>query len=245
VERIRAAGHEIGNHYSKNGTTLGHSEARFVEELEQTERAIGLGALRRREEEEKEEKEEKEEEDLTQRTRREEHREHREHRERATTELQHAKESARVPSPNSDGNVGLEIARLTAAKAASGRCTPRGTTQMPAPKTACSSMRFFRPPGGVAWPWQLRLARERGYTCVLGCAYPHDPMRPPVKYIRWLIEKNLVPGTIVILHDGIRDATRSVAALPQILEVVRQRGLRFVSIGELVDSRGEIDVGGK
>ena len=80
---------------------------------------------------------------------------------------------------------------------------------------------------------------------MLGCAYPHDPMRPPVKYIRWLIEKNLVPGTIVILHDGIRDATRSVAALPQILEVVRQRGLRFVSIGELVDSRGEIDVGGK
>jgi len=25
----------------------------------------------------------------------------------------------------------------------------------------------------------------RGYTCVLGCAYPDDPLRPPVKYIKW------------------------------------------------------------
>ena len=64
-------------------------------------------------------------------------------------------------------------------------------------------------------------------------------MRPPVAYIRWLIEKNLAPGTIVILHDGIRDARRSVAALPQILEEGTRRGLRFVSIGELVDSRRE------
>jgi len=64
-------------------------------------------------------------------------------------------------------------------------------------------------------------------------------MRPPVAYIRWLIEKNLRPGTIVILHDGIRDATRSVEALPQILEEGKRRGLRFVSIGELVDSWGE------
>jgi peptidoglycan/xylan/chitin deacetylase (PgdA/CDA1 family) len=94
--------------------------------------------------------------------------------------------------------------------------------------------KLFRAPGGVAWPRQLRLARERGYTCVLGCAYAHDPMRPPVKYIRWLIEKNLAPGTIVILHDGIKDATRSIDALPHILAEGKRRGLRFVSIGELI-----------
>jgi hypothetical protein len=27
-------------------------------------------------------------------------------------------------------------------------------------------LKLFRPPGGVAWPRQLRLAQERGYTCV-------------------------------------------------------------------------------
>lgn len=94
--------------------------------------------------------------------------------------------------------------------------------------------KLFRPPGGVAWPRQLRLAKERGYTCVLGCAYPHDPMRPPVAYVRWLIKKNLRPGTIVILHDGIADATKSIAVLPQILAEGERRGLKFVSIGDLM-----------
>ncbi len=139
VARIRAEGHEIGNHYLRNGATLGHSNEEFMGNLEKTERAIGAG----------------------------------------------------------------------------------------------EKLELFRPPGGVAWARQIRLARERGYTCVLGCAYPHDPMHPPVWYIRWLIEKNLAPGTIVILHDGIANAKRSVAALPQILAAGRKKGLRFVSIGEL------------
>jgi peptidoglycan-N-acetylglucosamine deacetylase len=143
VARIKAAGHEVANHYFRNGPALGHSDAEFVRNLEETENAIG----------------------------------------------------------------------------------PLG-----APK-------LFRPPGGVARSRQLRLARSRGYTCVLGCAYPNDPMRPPVWYIRWLIEKNLAPGTIVILHDGISDPSRSIEALPHILATGRARGLRFVSIGELARSK--------
>lgn len=140
VAAVLAGGHEIGNHYSANVSTLGHSDATFVSNLEQTEAALGL-------------------------------------------------------------------------------------TGKPA---------LFRPPGGVAWPRQIRLARARGYTCVLGCAYPHDPMHPPVWYMRWLVEKNLVPGAIVILHDGISDPSRGIQALPNILEAGRHKGLRFVSISELM-----------
>jgi peptidoglycan/xylan/chitin deacetylase (PgdA/CDA1 family) len=140
VARIKAEGHEVGNHYYKNGSTLFHSDAQFVSYLEQTEKAIG---------------------------------------------------------------------------------------PMKEPK-------LFRAPGGVAWPGQLRLAQAHGYKCVLGSAYPHDPMRPPVWYIRWLAGKNLAPGTIVILHDGIKDPTRSIQALPRILDEGRRKGLSFVSIGELL-----------
>lgn len=140
VAAIRSVGHEIGNHYSRDVSTLGHSNAKFGRNLEQTESALGL-----------------------------------------------------------------------AAKAA-----------------------LFRPPGGVAWPRQIQLAQARGYSCVLGCAYPHDPMHPPVWYIRWLIEKNLVPGAIIIVHDGISDPSRSIQALPHILEAGRRKGLRFVSISELL-----------
>ena len=145
VFHIKAAGHEVGNHYFRNGPTLRDSDADFVGCLEQTEKAIGI-----------------------------------------------------IAGP-----------------------------------------KLFRPPGGVAWPKQLRLARAHGYKCVLGCAYPHDPMHPPVRYIRWLIGKNLVPGAIIILHDGISDPTRSIQALPHILTLGRKKGLRFVSIGALVREAAE------
>jgi peptidoglycan/xylan/chitin deacetylase (PgdA/CDA1 family) len=161
VARIRAEGHEIGNHYFKNGATLGHSDEEFLGNLEKTERAIGAGEK-------------------------------------------------------------LAV----------------GSETEPIGRLAFPKEKLFRPPGGVAWPRQIQLARERGYTCVLGCAYPHDPMHPPVWYIRWLIEKNLVPGTIVILHDGIANPMRSIAALPHILAAGRKKGLRFVSIAELMGRSG-------
>ena len=96
------------------------------------------------------------------------------------------------------------------------------------------SPKLFRAPGGIARPRQLTLARECGYTPVLGCAYPHDPGRPPVWYIRWLVAKNLKPGTIIILHDGIKNPTRTIEALPHILREAEKRKLRVVSIGELL-----------
>jgi len=139
VASIKAAGHEVGNHYFTDGSTLQHSDAEFLDFLKQAEREIGIA-------------------------------------------------------------IGPKL---------------------------------FRPPGGVAWPRQIRIARNSGYECVLGCAYPHDPMHPPVWYIRWLIEKNLVPGVIVILHDGISNPARSIQALPHILAAGRERGLRFVAIGDL------------
>ena len=39
VTRIKAAGHEVGNHYYKDGSTFLHSDAEFLRYLEQTERA--------------------------------------------------------------------------------------------------------------------------------------------------------------------------------------------------------------
>jgi peptidoglycan-N-acetylglucosamine deacetylase len=142
IRRVRAQGHEIGNHYFIDGATLAHSDADFLGYLDRTEHAAGVSGPRK----------------------------------------------------------------------------------------------LFRPPGGVAWPRQLQLARSRGYTTVLGSAYPHDPAHPPVGYIRWLVKKNLAPGAIVILHDGIADPRRSIEALPDILAAGHRRGLQFVTIGVLMES---------
>lgn len=67
-------------------------------------------------------------------------------------------------------------------------------------------------------------------------AYPFDPAHPPAGYIRWLVGKNLAPGTIVILHDGIADPSRMLQSLDAILDEGRRRGLRFVPVGELLKS---------
>ena len=150
VDRIRAEGHEIGNHYFMNGTTLSHSAADFAGYLDRTERA------------------------------------------------------ARITGPR----------------------------------------KLFRPPGGVAWPRQLLLAREHGYTSVVGSAYPHDPAHPPVWYIQWLVKKNLAPGAIVILHDGIADPRNTIEALPGILATGHLMGLQFVSIGVLMDHGASARNGG-
>ncbi len=96
--------------------------------------------------------------------------------------------------------------------------------------------KLFRPPGGTARASQLKLAAANGYTCVLGSAYPYDPAHPPAAYIRWLVAKNLAPGVIVILHDGIADPSRSIAALEGVLVAGEQKGLRFVTVGELLRS---------
>lgn len=96
------------------------------------------------------------------------------------------------------------------------------------------SPKLFRPPGGRIRSSQRRIAEARGYRVVLGSAYPYDPAHPPVGYIRWLVSKNLAPGVIVILHDGIADPSRMLAALDSILTAGERKGLRFVTVGDLL-----------
>lgn len=99
-------------------------------------------------------------------------------------------------------------------------------------------LKLFRPPGGRIRSSQLSEAQRLGYTCVLGSAYPYDPAHPPAAYIRWLVTRNLAPGVIVILHDGIADPSRTLAALDEILDDGQRKRLRFVTIGTLLAAKG-------
>lgn len=96
--------------------------------------------------------------------------------------------------------------------------------------------KLFRPASGLIRPAQVDRAERHGYTVVLGSAYPYDPRRPPVPYIRWLVSKNLAPGVVVILHDAGGDRSNTVAALEPILAAGTEKGLRFVTVGELLGS---------
>jgi peptidoglycan/xylan/chitin deacetylase (PgdA/CDA1 family) len=96
------------------------------------------------------------------------------------------------------------------------------------------STKLYRPPSGLITPSQLALLRDRSYRCVLGSAYPYDPAHPPIAYIEWLVTRKLAPGIIVILHDGIPDPSKTLEALDAILTAGQEKGLRFVTVSELL-----------
>ena len=94
--------------------------------------------------------------------------------------------------------------------------------------------KLFRPPGGLTTPANRRALGGMGYRCVLGSAYPFDGNRPPAAYIRWVVVKNLAPGAIVILHDGVAKPENTIASLDAILDAAKEKGLAVVPVGELM-----------
>ncbi len=119
-----------------------------------------------------------------------------------------------------------EIGRgLEAAGAASGR-TPA----------------LYRPAFGVLRRAQSERVRTMGLLPVLGDLYPHDVDRPGVGRIVERVLAGLRAGSIVILHDssglGDLDRSQSVAAAERILSEAAARGLRAVTVSELLREPG-------
>jgi peptidoglycan/xylan/chitin deacetylase (PgdA/CDA1 family) len=164
VARIRAAGHEIGNHTDSLGTTFFMSGERFEASLLRAEQSLGL-----------------------------------------------------------DISAAQHSAADSAAAEASAQTWPR--------------RKLLRPAGGTIRASQRALARRHGYTIVLGSSYAWDPAQPPAGYIRWAISKNLEPGAIAVLHDAKGDRANTVAALDGILADARAKGLRWVTLSELLAHR--------
>jgi peptidoglycan/xylan/chitin deacetylase (PgdA/CDA1 family) len=98
----------------------------------------------------------------------------------------------------------------------------------------------FRPPLGWATPAILRRIAREGYRPVLGTIYPADTRAPDSDTIVRRTVTRLAPGRIIILHDGSSRNSpreRTLAALPRILEQIEARGMRGVSLRELLGSR--------
>ena len=94
---------------------------------------------------------------------------------------------------------------------------------------------FFRPPYGAINNTVLAQARNLHYTTVMWDGSSEDWNLPGVNVI---VSKTLYyarNGAILLLHDGGGNRAETVAALPIIINDLKSRGFRFVTIQQLVD----------
>ena len=103
--------------------------------------------------------------------------------------------------------------------------------------------RHYRPPFGFMVPSQARFVAAMGFLPVLGDVYPEDTHRPGAPMIVRRVLPRLSAGSILILHDGSPfgdvDRDPTVEALNVILTQMRRRGLRGVSVAELLAAAPE------
>lgn len=116
--------------------------------------------------------------------------------------------------------------------------------------TLGSPAKYFRPPFGFRNPWVVSTASELGMRTVMWTLLPGDWREKPVEWLKPRLQPiadnmedsgRRKSGDVLCLHDGAHrqlngDRTRTVAALEYWLPRWRDLGLKFVTIGEAVNT---------
>ncbi len=90
--------------------------------------------------------------------------------------------------------------------------------------------RFCRPPGGDYDVVVMRAAEAQGLTTVLWTDDPGDYASPGDLKIETRVLDHIGNGGIILIHDGVQ---QTVDVLPQIVEHLKRRGFRFVTVAEM------------
>jgi peptidoglycan/xylan/chitin deacetylase (PgdA/CDA1 family) len=99
--------------------------------------------------------------------------------------------------------------------------------------------RFFRPPYGQASAGSLAAARKAGLKTVLWSTWGREWAEQSPERVAERVGRRLFPGAIVLLHDSdaaspAGTAARARAALPAILAELDRKGLKSVTLSDLV-----------
>jgi peptidoglycan-N-acetylglucosamine deacetylase len=94
---------------------------------------------------------------------------------------------------------------------------------------------LFRPPGGMLHNGLAAYARSKKYTVVMWSADSVDYKLPAVPKLVNNVIKDSKPGGIVLLHDGGGNRSRTVKALPEIINNFKKQGYSFVTVPELLE----------
>lgn len=97
---------------------------------------------------------------------------------------------------------------------------------------------LFRPPGAYYNERVIAELKAQGYTMIMWSIDARDWARTDYRAVARDVLKQVKPGSIVLLHDGIY-ATDTYRATAEILEVLSRQGYRFVTVSELLQLREE------
>jgi peptidoglycan/xylan/chitin deacetylase (PgdA/CDA1 family) len=96
---------------------------------------------------------------------------------------------------------------------------------------------LFRPPYGKITNGMAAQAMRDGQCVVIWSADSNDWKHATADSIAERILRQASPGSIALLHDGGGNRASTVAALPRIIDTLRERGYRFVTVPELLALR--------
>lgn len=99
----------------------------------------------------------------------------------------------------------------------------------------------FRVPHGWCGPQVISTAEELGMQCIGWSVMAWDWNRPPAGKIQHRILRGAGPGGITLLHDGQdtdafpeADRSRTIAAVPRIIQALKEEGYSFATVTELM-----------
>ncbi|WP_228061457.1 polysaccharide deacetylase family protein [[Phormidium] sp. LEGE 05292] len=94
---------------------------------------------------------------------------------------------------------------------------------------------LFRPPGGILNNGPAGYARSRKYAVLLWSDDSEDYAKKlTVNTIINRVLKSAKPGGMLLMHDGGGDRSRTVQALPTIINSLKNQGYKFVTVPELL-----------
>lgn len=96
---------------------------------------------------------------------------------------------------------------------------------------------LFRPPEGVINSGLAHSASSLGMTSVLWDVDTSDYQLPGSGTIYQRVVSGAHAGSIVLMHDGGGPRSQTVAALPGIIETLKSRGFRLVTVTELLGAK--------
>lgn len=93
---------------------------------------------------------------------------------------------------------------------------------------------YLRPPKRLFTNNTVEAAKANGYGIILWTVCVENHAAPTASDMADRVIGKAAPGTIILAHDGRLDRSRTMEALPLIIEGYQKKGYRFVRLDELI-----------